>query len=281
MAIVLDRVSIKLGTFKEKEVLRDISLKVDEGEFLLITGRNGSGKSTLLQIMGGINKPTSGSAYIDGRIDCFKKGTGILLQGSEDLFFRATVAQELGIAISSGDLHASTELIDMDMKWETFLERSPFHMSFGEKRLLSLTIILNKRPQPRFLLLDEPLVGLDGFYKKKVLDLISKYPYSVVVATHQIEPFLDQASRIVVLEGGRIAMDNRIEDLYNEGTMARLRSLDVRVPESIEILTRLQKAGFDVEPGDINLEKACIEIINKRKVLLPIEKWSNCYDEDN
>ena len=281
MAIVLERVSIKLGTFKEKEALKDISMSVDQGEFLLIVGRNGSGKSTLLQIMGGIDKPTSGSAYIDGRKDGFKKGTGILLQGSEDLFFRATVAQELGIAIPYDNLDDSTELIALDMKRETFLERSPFNMSFGEKRLLSLSIILNKRPQPRFLLLDEPLVGLDGFYKKKVLELISKYPYSVVVATHQIEPFLDQASRIVVIEGGRIAMDSRIEGLFNERTIARLRSLVVRVPESIEVLARLKKAGFDVDLRDYTLEKACIEILNKRKVLLPIEEWSHSYDEDN
>lgn len=144
----------------QKELLKNISLKISAGEIFVLKGKNGTGKSTLFKLIADLLKPTKGKVEIqkDNKImrkkDRYKE-IGFIFQNPETHFFYDTIGEELGTAITRDDVRKMLSLFLKDVD----LNRSPFLLSEGEKRRLSIlmTVVLNKT----ILLYDEPTFGQD------------------------------------------------------------------------------------------------------------------------
>lgn len=170
----------------EKEAIRDINLVVYEGEAVGILGHTGSGKSTLIQHLNGILLPQEGEVKIFGEkiindkkfLKNLRKIVGIVFQFPEDELFAETVYEDIAfgpknLGLSEEEINKrvlnSIKEVGLD---ETYLDRSPFSLSGGEKRRVAIACILSM--EPKILVLDEPTSGLDPMGREEIISLIKR-----------------------------------------------------------------------------------------------------------
>jgi energy-coupling factor transport system ATP-binding protein len=174
------------GTMWAVTALADVSLTIEKGSVTGIVGGIGSGKSTLASLVAGLDTSTAGSISIDGKPPEPGKNVAILVQQPEDFFFERTVQKEMlfglkMMGVSDGEMqarmHSAMSQAGLD---RAILERSPFHLSIGEQRLVALASILAMDPE--YIVLDEPTASLDPKSRKNVLEIIRE-----IVNGHQRE----------------------------------------------------------------------------------------------
>src|SRR5690554_6459461 len=225
MSIRLNNVSYSYleDTPMAKVAITDISLEIEDGEFVGIIGPTGSGKSTLIQQFNGLLLPSSGKVYVDG-VDLTQKGTqlrrirqkvGMVFQYPEHQLFGETVLEDVGFGPSNGGL-AEGEVIErvreamayVGLDYETLKDNSPFELSGGQKRRVAIAGVLAMKPS--VLILDEPTAGLDPEGRAEILAEISQLHsdgITVVLVTHSMEDIVRLATRSIVMDRGTVALD--------------------------------------------------------------------------
>ena len=203
---------VSFGYGKTDRVLADIDLAVGPGEVVALMGPNGSGKSTLLRLAKGLARPRTGRIALTAGLSC-RREVGLMFQNPDEQLFAHTVAAECGYWLANLDVPESTrtagvvrELAGLGL--DRMLERSPFSLSFGEKRRLCLASVLVA--EPAVLCLDEPTTGLDNATMVAMAETLlarAGQGAAVLVATHERAFAAMAASRIVRLENGRIVAD--------------------------------------------------------------------------
>jgi ABC-type Fe3+/spermidine/putrescine transport system ATPase subunit len=196
--------------------LVDICLEINTGEMVVIQGPSGSGKTTLLRLIAGFDLPNRGEIYLDGElvsrhgwgIPPYRREIGMVFQRSA-LWPHMSVAQNLLFAmdgVSRTERQARLESLLADCDLASLAERYPDQLSGGEARRTALARAL--APNPRRLLLDEPLTNLDPCLKEQLLELILKQTHSqgitLLYVTHDQQEALSIGGRLVVLEGGQV-----------------------------------------------------------------------------
>ena len=191
------------GQPMEQEALRNVTLTIEDGEFVGLIGHTGSGKSTLVQHFNGLLKPTSGKIYIDG-VDIFSKGVslrsirqkvGMVFQYPEYQLFGETVFEDVAfgpknMGVPDAELNDRVDqalaLVGLDLSLK---ERSPFELSGGQKRKVAIAGVLATQPQT--LILDEPTAGLDPKGRDEVLSLVAhlhqREHKTIILVSHSME----------------------------------------------------------------------------------------------
>lgn len=205
--------------FGYHSVLKGIDLSVAEGEYVALMGSNGAGKTTLLRILAGLSNPTSGTASIAG-VNLRKAGPGLRrrigfvshesllypdLTGRENLAFHA---QLFGVADLDEQLVVLDELLDL----APILDRPAGVLSRGNRQRLTLARALLHAP--RILLLDEPFTGLDEASTLRLLEILQRLVddgRTVIMTTHDRAILEAGPRRLVVIEGGVVAEDRKLE----------------------------------------------------------------------
>lgn len=213
-------------------VLGDIHLSVQKGEFVCLMGRSGCGKTTLLNILAGFIPPSSGVAEIHGELIC-RPGPDRCVVFQEDALFPWLTVFE-NVAFGLRVLKKSRKKIRnevMDMLAETglneFRDYLPGEISGGMKQRVALARVLILRPN--VLLMDEPFAALDAQTReemqKLLLQLWRSLSHTVVFVTHDVEEALTLADRILIMEKnpGRIRheMDVSLERPRKKGETRR------------------------------------------------------------
>jgi iron(III) transport system ATP-binding protein len=221
-ALRLERVCKRFG---KTQVLSDVNLNVAEQEFVCILGPSGCGKSTLLRIIAGLEQQSSGSLHKDGReiskLQPAKRDVGILFQ-SYALFPNLTVEENIAYGLVNrrikrqelercvSELLALVELPGMGA-------RLPVQLSGGEQQRVALARAL--APQPRLLLLDEPLSALDArvrsHLRQQITGLQRKLKLMTIMVTHDQVEALTMADRVVVMNRGVIEQIGTPTDIYH------------------------------------------------------------------
>ena len=211
VAVAIENVALHFGA---TQVLRDINLKVEPGEFFALLGPSGSGKSTLLRLIAGFNRNQAGRVLIDGRdvsaVPPWQRNVGMVFQNYA-LWPHMTVAQNIAFGLEERRLPtadikrrvaAVVELVELN----GLEQRHPGQLSGGQQQRVAIARTLAIEPQ--LLLLDEPLSNLDAKLRLQTRQELKKLQrrlnITTLFVTHDQEEALTTCDRIAVLDQGVI-----------------------------------------------------------------------------
>ena len=258
--------------------LDDVSFTVEEGDFVGIIGATGSGKSTLITHMNGLNKPTSGKIYIDGRdlwadpekIRDFRFLTGLVFQYPEYQLFEETCWKDIAYGPRNMGLDEeeitrrvkrAAEFVGLD---EALLQKSPFELSGGQKRRVAIAGVMAM--EPKILVLDEPAAGLDPEGRDTILSQIRNYHeqtgITVILVSHSMEDIARYANRVLVMSKAKVAMYDTVEKVFARAP--ELLELGLSVPQVTKIFLKLREMGVDV-PADVYTIPYAVKMILEAK----------------
>lgn len=244
----------------EKEALLNVSVNVEHGERIGILGKTGSGKSTLIQLIAGLIYPTSGEVYVKNK-EIRKwnskelcKIVGVVFQYPEYQFFAETVFEE--VAFGPRNVGISEERIEdcvrsaldsVGLSYEEVKDRSPFHLSGGEKRRLAIASILAMDPE--VLILDEPTANLDPRGKLQIMNYIDRWvnkkQKTLIIVSHDLDEVMRLVRRVIVLKAGEIIFDGPSERLFM--SYDKLEEAELDLPEIVRLVKILQEKGYPIE----------------------------------
>ena len=218
-----------------KQALRDINLKIRDGEFIGLIGHTGSGKSTLIQHLNGILKATDGCIYYNDqniydekyRMTELRSHVGLVFQYPEHQLFEMTVLKDvcygpknLGLDDAAAEERAREALSMVEMPEKDY-EKSPFELSGGQKRRVAIAGVLAMHPD--VLILDEPTAGLDPKGRNDILDQISdlhkQTGITVILVSHSMEDVAKYVDRIIVMNRGEIFMDGAPKEIFKNSEL--------------------------------------------------------------
>ncbi len=258
------------GTPFEKTAVNNLSLSIEEGEFIGIMGHTGSGKSTLVQMLNGLMKPTSGQVLLDGEdiwanpkdIRKIRFKVGMVFQYPEYQLFEETVAKDIAfgptnMGKSGAELEkAVNDAARLSGLKDELLEKSPFDLSGGEKRRAAIAGVIAMNPE--VLVLDEPTAGLDPMGRDVLLSQIVQYhkerKNTVILVSHSMEDIARVADKIIVMNKSNLVMFDKTKEVFSKGR--ELEKIGLRVPQITKIMLELREKGFNVPEGILTVDEA-------------------------
>ncbi|WP_010237716.1 energy-coupling factor transporter ATPase [Clostridium arbusti] len=264
------------GTPFEKKALDNISININDGEFVALIGHTGSGKSTLIQHINGILKPTSGKIIIDNfditlkttKLSDIRKKVGLVFQYPEYQLFEETIEKD--IAYGPINLKLNEDEVRIRVKkamkmvgldYETFKDKSPFELSGGQKRRVAIAGVVAM--EPKVLILDEPTAGLDPRGRDDILNqtlkLQREYKMTVILVSHSMEDVAKVASRILVMNKGKCILDGKPSDIFKE--IETLERVGLAVPQVTYLIRKLNEKGFNLSENIFTVDEAKKEIL--------------------
>jgi energy-coupling factor transport system ATP-binding protein len=257
--------------------LADVSLTIEDGEFLGIIGHTGSGKSTLIQHLNGLLLPTAGSVLVDG-LDTREKKlrkqirslVGMVFQYPEYQLFEETVEKDVAfgpknMGLSEADVatRVSEALRLVGLNPSEFAEKSPFELSGGEKRRAALAGILAMRP--KYLVLDEPMAGLDPRGRREILALIESlrrdFGTGIVMVSHSMDDVAMYADRIAVLDQGALFLVDTPEEVFSHST--ELLEMGLNLPQATQLVRALRTSGIAIEHDYFRMDELAQDLIGR------------------
>lgn len=277
MSIKIEQVNYTYGagTAYEIQALKDVSLKVDDGEFVGLIGHTGSGKSTLIQLLDGLLRAASGHIYYDGRdiyshdfsMRDLRGKVGLVFQYPEYQLFETSVLKDVmfgpknqGFSEAEAEEKAKKALMRVNLP-EKYWAMSPFELSGGQKRRAAIAGVIAM--EPNVLILDEPTAGLDPKGRDELFELIrdlhGKMHMTVLLVSHSMEDVADYVSRIVVMNHGSVMLDGMPGEVFSHAK--ELEAAGLAVPQVTYLMKDLQQAGFAVSDSVTTIEEAKEEIL--------------------
>lgn len=259
--------------------LKGINLSIPEGEVTAIIGQTGSGKSTLVQHLNGLLIPTAGTLDICGfhiqpllkikDVKQLRKEVGLVFQFPEYQLFEETIGKD--IAFGPKNFGTSEEdaselvkkvlpIVGLD---ESYLDRSPFDLSGGQKRRVAIAgiLILN----PKVLVLDEPTAGLDPQGAKEMMTLFmnlnKKEGKTVLLVTHDMEHVMNYCDHVIVLSHGKVTQEADVKEFFKHPEY--LEQIGINPPSIIRLKMQLQKNGFEMDPNIMDMN-SLVDSIEKQ-----------------
>jgi len=266
--IEVQNVSFAYGSAAtRKNVLSNISLSVQKGEFVAIVGPTGSGKSTLLQMFAGILAPDQGKILLDSKNINEKNVSrkwlchkiGLAFQYPERQLFEETVIRDVmfgpkNLGYNDAEAEERARLVLKQMRiTERCFYSSPFRLSGGEQRKVALAGILAMEPE--ILVLDEPAAGLDPAAKQGLMELLkerNEAGQTVIFVSHDMDEVCENCSRIAVMQRGKIIKTGTPEEVFNGEQIENLSS---------PLIANLKKS-LEANGVDLNCKLTADDFIN-------------------
>ena len=204
--------------YTEKDILKDVNLHIEDGEFMVLVGPSGSGKTTMLKMINRLLEPTDGNIYMDGkRIKDYDErelrlSTGYVLQAIA-LFPNLTVAENIALIPEMkgwGKERVASKTVELlekvGLPASDYADRNPHELSGGEQQRVG--IVRAMIGEPKILLMDEPFSALDAISRKQLQaltkDLHKEFGMTTIFVTHDTDEALKLGDRIAVLQEGEI-----------------------------------------------------------------------------
>ena len=248
------------GSPFQSTALHDVNLVIEDRDLLALIGHTGSGKSTLAQHLNGLLQPTSGRVLLDGQ-DINEKSSdkralrfavGLVFQYPEHQLFEETVKKDIGfgprnMGLGEAEVDARVrEAMDkIGLPYDEIAEISPFELSGGQMRRVALAGVLAMRP--RILVLDEPTAGLDPRARDFLLNDVRRLHAegtSVVMISHSMDDVARLATRVAVLEKGRLVMEGSPGEIF--ARVDRLSGMGLDVPQASRLRYLLAESGIEL-----------------------------------
>lgn len=301
MSITLKKVSYYYNqkTPSQRQVLKDIDLKIQKGEFIALIGETGSGKSTLVQQLNGLLIPSFGKLtfeddqtktviydiqrepsydkklnpvfYKDKKIKNIKelrKRVGMVFQFPEYQLFETNVLTDVSYGPKNFGLKKeeteekakqALELVGLD---SSYFKRSPFELSGGEKRKVAIAGIIAMNPD--YLVLDEPTAGLDPVGEKNMMELFKKISdtgTTIILVTHNMDIVMEYCNKVCVIEDGRISSISTPLELFQNDSFVKLSSIDA--PYFIKVARELINHNLPIDIKKVKSIKTLADEIRR------------------
>lgn len=258
------------GTSFSFLALDAIDLSIQEHCMTALIGETGSGKSTLVQHLNALLLPTGGELQIIDRtitsdkkpkqLKELRKRVGLVFQFPEYQLFEETILKDISFGPknfgaseeeANAKAHEVIKLVGLD---ESYLERSPFELSGGQKRRVAIAGILAMDPE--ILVLDEPTAGLDPQGAKDMMELFERlhkeYNKTVLIVTHDMEHVLTYCEHVVVLDHAHVVKDCSVQQFFSDTSI--LKQLHINPPAIIRLREALVEKGFKIDPSILHMD---------------------------
>ena len=253
------------GSAFQATAVHDVSLTIEDGEFVCIVGHTGSGKSTLVQHLNGLLKPTSGQVLVDGEdmngenVDRrrIRQKVGLVFQYPEYQLFEETIAKDIAFGPKNQGLseeeigqRVRRAMAHVHLDYDKYAERSPFDLSGGQMRRVAIAGVLAM--EPKVLILDEPAAGLDPRGRERILGMLQELHreggVTIVMVSHSMDDCARLATRMIVMSKGELVLTDTPRNVFRQADL--MRSIGLGVPEAAELCGRLRSAGLQL-PDDL------------------------------
>lgn len=250
------------------DVLKGVDLTIKEGEFTAILGHNGSGKSTLAKHINGILVPTSGTVTVDGintadeeKIYDLRCRAGMVFQNPDNQIVSSVVEEDVAFALENlgvpyEEMRRRVDEALKDVNMYDYRLHSPAQLSGGQKQRVAIAGIIAMKP--KCIILDEPTAMLDPQGRREVMAVIKRmnrdHGITIVLITHYMDEAA-QCGRVVVMDKGRVILDDTPRAVFSQ--VDKVKAIGLDVPQVTELAWELKKAGFDM-PEDIITEEECV-----------------------
>ncbi|GAJ98198.1 ATP-binding cassette domain-containing protein [Geomicrobium sp. JCM 19055] len=224
-------------SFGDNEVLKDVDLTIEKGQFIAIVGKSGSGKSTLLRLVAGLEQPSSGTLLFDDQTIKKTDASVTMMYQDSRLLPWKTVIDNVGLGLK-GDWKDRALSVLQAVGLSEFQKEWPGTLSGGQKQRVALARALIREPD--LLMLDEPLSALDALTRTEMQDLIEQIwrdnQFTSLLVTHDVREAVKLADRIVLIEDGEITLDlenplPRPRDVTDERLVALEKQVTSRILE--------------------------------------------------
>lgn len=276
-SIILDKVnySYSEGTAYQIQALKDINLKIEEGQFIGIIGHTGSGKSTLTQLLNGLLRATSGHIYVDGEdiydedydMKKLRNKVGLVFQYPDHQLFETTNFEDVcfgpknqGLDRKEVELRAFEALQNVGFPEDLYYQ-PPFDLSGGQKRRVAIAGVLAMKPQ--VLILDEPTAGLDPAGRDEILGLVTKMHkelgITIILVSHSMEDVAEYVERLIVMNQGEVMYDGAPKEVYAH--YKELEAVGLAAPQVTYLMNELAGKGLPVDTGATTVKEAAQSIL--------------------
>lgn len=260
------------GNIESKNrVLRDISVDIESGSFVVLLGHNGSGKSTLARHLNALLQPTEGTVWIDEHDTKnqqewleIRKTAGMVFQNPDNQIIASVVEED--VAFGPENMGVPTEEIwqrvaksleSVDMT--VYRYHSPNKLSGGQKQRIAIAGIMAMHPS--CMVLDEATAMLDPAGRREVLEAVHRLnkeeKVTVILITHHMDEAVD-ADRVLVMDKGQIAMDGTPKEVFSR--VEELQKLELDVPQITELAWQLKQQGMPLSDGILTQERFIQEL---------------------
>jgi len=248
------------------EALKHVNIEIKEGSFTAIVGRTGCGKSTLVSHINALLNPSEGEVIIDEFVNSadkkkrtkklkdLRKKVGLVFQFPEYQLFEETVEKDVAFGPKNFGMKeedalkaAHEALLEVGLN-EGFFKRSPFELSGGEKRRVSIAGILACKPN--YLVVDEPTAGLDPLGSKDMMDLFEKVHQAgttIILVTHDMNLVLNYCDSVIVMDNGEVTKITDPISLFGED----IEKYSLETPLLYKLVKDLNAKGKDIDVAKV------------------------------
>jgi len=253
------------------QALQGVDLKIEKGSFVVVLGHNGSGKSTLAKTFNAVLLPSGGKVYVEGLdttdeslLLAIRQRVGMVFQNPDNQIVANVVEED--VAFAPENLGVPTEEIRRRVDdalravgMDEFVTHAPHLLSGGQKQRIAIAGVIAM--EPACIVLDEATAMLDPVGRREVLSTVHRLNkekgITVVLITHHMNE-AEEADRVVVMDGGKVAMDGTPRQVF--ARVDELRSMGLTVPDTVDLLSRLRESGVDVPLEALTVEE-CADAI--------------------
>ena len=255
----------------EEPALRDVTLEIARGSFVAVLGHNGSGKSTLAKTFNGILIPTEGRVLVEGMDTAdedalldIRRTVGMVFQNPDNQIVATIVEEDVAFApenlgVAPKEIRQRVDAALRAVGMYDFRLHAPHLLSGGQKQRVAIAGVLAMRPA--CIVLDEPTAMLDPIGRREVLatveELRRERGMTVVLITHHMSECVD-ADRVIVMNGGRVALDGSPKAVFSQ--VETMRAEGLAVPETTELIYGLRQGGFDLPLDALSVDE-CADAI--------------------
>lgn len=244
MEIIFENVSFSYNkiNYIKKDILKNINISFKEEKVYSIIGKSGIGKTTFAELIAGIISPTEGKI-----VNQNKDKIGYVFQFPEEQFFNRTVRKELETGMILNHYHTDElekrikDALKMVGLNNEYLEKNPFKLSNGEKRLVAIASVLIFNP--KIIILDEPTIGLDEESKSTLIKLIrllkKRYQKTVIIISHDTDFVHTISDHIIVLYNQKIVLEGNKYEVFKQNDL--LKKYGLKQPKVMEFSTKVLK----------------------------------------
>ena len=244
----------------------DVTVDVNEGDFVAILGHNGSGKSTMAKHLNAILTPTEGTIYVNGfnvadeeRLWDIRQSAGMVFQNPDNQIIATVVEEDVGfgpenLGVETKEIWRRVEESLKAVGMYEYREHSPNKLSGGQKQRVAIAGIMAMRP--KCIILDEPTAMLDPNGRKEVLktlhDLNRKENITILLITHYMDEVI-HADKVIVMDRGKVVMQGTPREVFSQ--VDRLKQCRLDVPQITEVAYELKKKGVPLPDGILTREE--------------------------